>query len=64
MQNVKTKMQSQNNFLLIHRHVLSQLRQRTVEPGEEEDKKTENKSNHIKQASLFGFVFMAGALMA
>jgi len=55
--------QNKNNFLFNQRHVLSQLRQRAVEPGEEDGKNTGNKSNHFKQTSLFGYALMAGALI-
>jgi len=45
------------------RHVLSQLRQRIVEAGEEDDKNTGNKSNHFNHSSFFGYALMAGALI-
>ena len=48
-------------FLFDHRHVLTQMRQRTVEPGVEGD--TRNKSNKIKQSSLLGYALMASALI-
>jgi len=45
------------------RHVLTQMRQRTVKPGVENDKNTRNKGNKIKQSSLLGYALMASALI-
>jgi len=45
------------------RHVLNQMRQRTVESGVENDKNTRNKSNKIKQSYQLGYALMAGALL-
>ena len=55
--------QYENIFLFDHRHVLTQMRQRTVKPEVENDKNTRNESNKIKQSSLLGYALMASALI-